>query len=185
MGFFNHNSHAYRENYSTVTAILQLVDRLYTATDRNMITQLLALDQSSAFNCVNHSILLQKLKMYGCSRDTLKWITNYLNYRTEYTNVGKYNSTMAATTRGVPQGSILGPLLYLIFTNEMSEVITYINCPNGAHNNNKRLFGENCTTCGHLVSYADDATYQVASTNRTQNQLRINLNLARLENVLN
>ena len=111
----------------------------------------------------------------------MKWITSYLEYWTQFTNVGKYNSTMVATTRGMPQGSILGPLLYLIFTNEMSEVIRDINCPNTAHSNNSRIFGEHCTTCGQLLSYSDDATYQVSSTNRTQNQLRINLNLARLE----
>ena len=107
-GLLNHNSHSYRTNLSTTTAILQMTDRLYTATDRNLITQLLAIDQSSAFDCVNHSILLLKLKKYGCSQETLEWMTSYLLHRSQYTNIGCHNSQPAAITRGVPQDPYWG-----------------------------------------------------------------------------
>ena len=183
-GLLNHNGHAYRADHSTATAILQITDRLYTATDRNLISQLLAIDQSSAFDCVNHRILLLKLQKYGCSQETIQWMTSYLESRSQLTNIGRHNSSMAATLRGVPQGSILGPLLYLVYTNKITEVIRDENCTNQSHNNNRRLFGENCETCGQIVLYADDATYQVTAKTRVQNQLRINLNLARLENYL-
>ena len=72
------NSHAYRKNSSTTTAIMQLVDTLYTATDDNLMTSMLALDQSAAFDCVSHQTLLRKLKIYKCSPETLEWIASYL-----------------------------------------------------------------------------------------------------------
>ena len=116
-GILNQNSHAYRANLSTATAMLQVTENLYRATDENLIAQLLAIDQSSAFDCVHHGILIRKLEKYGCSSNTLKWITSYLSHRSQFINVGRHNSRMEATPRGVPQGSILGPLLFLAFTN--------------------------------------------------------------------
>ena len=82
----NHNSHAYRTNYSTATAILQMTEKLYTATDQNLVTQLLAIYQSSAFDCVSFEILKVKLQRYGCNRNAIKWIDSYLDFRSQYTN---------------------------------------------------------------------------------------------------
>ena len=79
---FNQNCHAYRSNLSTSTAILQMVDSLYTATDANLISQLMSIDQSSAFDCVNHDILIKKLCKYGCSNSFQAWIQSYLQFCT-------------------------------------------------------------------------------------------------------
>ena len=181
----NHNGHAYRKNLSTATALLQVVDRLYTATDENLISQLLAVDQSSAFDLVSHSILVRKLKRYGCNERTIKWMQSYLHRRTQYVRVGKHDSHMSAINRGVPQGSILGPLLFLVYTNELSTVINDETCNNSAHEDRSKLFGQNCDACGMVVTYADDATYQVASRYRVRNQLKLNINIAKLETFLN
>ena len=169
------------QNLSTLTAILQLVDKLYSAMDDNLISELMAINQSSAFDCISHPILLQKLEKYGCSDTTIKWMTSYLQWRTQYTNVGLHNSDMVASVRGVPQGSILGPLLYLIYINKMSEVLKDPECCNTSHEDTTKLFGKNCNDCGILVMYADDATVHVKSKHRKINQARINRHLEQLE----
>ena len=181
----NSNGHAYRRELSTSTAIMQLTERLYEATDANLISQMLALDQSAAFDCVSHPILLEKLKLYGCTDDTITWMQSYLGHRTQYTSIGSKNSNMVAVDRGVPQGSILGPLLYLLFTNEASEVIRNDNCNDESHLNNTKLFGQNCKLCGEIVMYADDITYLIASKHRNRNRNKINENLDKLKTFLN
>ena len=183
-GMFNHNGHAYRTGHSKATALLQLSDRLFTATDKNLISQLLAMDMSSAFDCVSHPLLLKKLQLYGRSSNTLSWFTSYLSHLSQFTKIGRHNSDIVPTPRGVPQGSILGPLLFLVFMNEITEAIRDTNCQNSAHNDRRKLFGNNCDTCGQLILYADDMTYHVANKHRVQNQLRININLSRLETFL-
>ena len=181
---FNHNNHAYRTNFSTTTALLQLTEKLYTATDKNLISQLLAIDQSSAFDCVNHEILTQKLRKYGCSQETLDWMISYLGNRSQFVNVGRHNSNIVTTNRGVPQGSILGPLLFLVYTNEISEAVVDPECRNLSHSQKMKLFGENCDDCGQVVSFADDTTYQIGNKTRNMNQIKITKNLTELEKFL-
>ena len=181
----NRNNHAYRRNLSTSSAIMQLVDSLYEATDRNLISQLMALDQSSAFDCVCPKILIRKLEKYGCSPGVRRWMESYMSFRTQYTNVGRHDSEMVAVHRGVPQGSIVGPLLYIIYTNEISEAIKDENCSEEAHEDRTRLFGNNCDQCGTIITYADDLTYHIASEHRERNQIKMDRNLKRLQQFLN
>ena len=185
MGLLNMNTHAYRKNLSTATAVMQLVDRLYESTDKNLISEMMALDQSSAFDCVNITTLLRKLERYKCSPSTIKWMESYLMFRTQYTNLGRHNSEMIATVRGVPQGSILGPLLYIIYTNELSQAIKNKDCTDESHSDKSKLFGQNCNHCGTLVNYADDATFHIASNSREHNKRKLMENLENLEKFLN
>ena len=78
---FHPNGHAYRPNRSTSTAIMDIMDTLYQATDDNLMTSMMALDQSAAFDCVSHVILMRKLAAYKLSKKTLAWIQNYLHSR--------------------------------------------------------------------------------------------------------
>ena len=101
---FHHNGHAYRPNLSTSTALMQLSDSLYMSTDNNMISSLMAIDQSAAFDCVNHSILIRKLAKYNCHQDSLDWFSSYLGHRTQQIKIGRHVSRMTSLDRGVPQG---------------------------------------------------------------------------------
>ena len=129
----NFNSHAYRKFHSTTTAMLQMSDLIFTATDQNQITVLTTIDESSAFDCVKHDNLVRKLRLYNCSEEVCEWMYNYLSYRTQYVTVGTHSSVMTAVITGVPQGSVLGPLLYSIYTNELSEVIKDDLCADQSH----------------------------------------------------
>ena len=145
--------------------------------DERKISSLMTLDQSVAFDCVQHSLLLQKFAVYN--------LDSYLVYRSQFVSIGRSHSRMAAMDRGVPQGSVLGPLLYTIFTNEMSESVINPNCPNTVHNNHVDLFCQNCTDCGKVTQYADNATYQTSSKLRQNNQKRLTENLKNLGDFLN
>ena len=115
----NINQHVYRHNHSTTTAICQISDNIYEATDSNLISVLLAVDQSSAFDTVDHKLMLKKLGKYNCGPKTARWLENYLNFRTQFVTIGGINSKMTRVTSEVPQGSILGPLLYIVYTNDL------------------------------------------------------------------
>ena len=108
----NDNGHAYRRGMSTTTAVAEMSDELHRATESRKMTSIMTLDQSSAFDMINIEILLRKMKLYNVGDDAIQWFRSYLTYRTRYVTVGASNSAMRPTTRGVPQGSVLGPLLY-------------------------------------------------------------------------
>ena len=112
MDQMNPNSHAYRVGYSTMTTLLEVTNKLYEATEKRQMTSIMTIDQHAAFDCVFHRVLLDKLKLYKVGSEPLKWFCCYLDGRTQFVNVGRANSRMETLKEGVPQGSILGPLLY-------------------------------------------------------------------------
>ena len=180
----NENSHAYRKGYSTTTALLEITEELYRAVDNKKISNLMTLDQSSAFDCVHHGTLLQKLKVYNLEESAIEWIRSYLGHRTQFVEIGNASSEMFSADRGVPQGSVLGPLLYALYTNEMSTVIVDKDCNDPAHLKTDKLFGYQCQHCGNLTTYADDASYHIANKHRDQNQEKLVKNLDRLADFL-
>ena len=78
------------------------------------------LDLSKAFDTVNHNILLEKLKAYGIQSENLKWFRSYLSNRKQFILYDDFKTEVKIVKCGVPQGSILGPLLFLIFVNNLS-----------------------------------------------------------------
>ena len=165
----NKNLHAYRNLYSTTTAALQLTDFTCESADKGMIAQALLLDQSAAFDCVNAAILDSKLDLYGFTEESRRWFRSYMDKRSQYVVIGATRSRIRNVDSGVPQGSVLGPLLYLIFTNELPENMKENDCLELCHNNHDDLFGKNCDRCGQMPCFADDSTMVVAGKTTDQN----------------
>ena len=161
------------------------MDQISTATDSNLITATMNLDLSAAFDTVDHTLLHQKLQFYGLDQVTLDWIGSYLENRSSYTVIGSASSNIRSTHYGVPQGSVLGPLLYLIFVNEMPSVIERDNCQNEVHVDVTRLFGKACSDCGNFPMFADDGQYAIASDSRHWNQERIEESFWMIRDFLN
>ena len=92
------------------------------ALDNNNVTLGLLIDPFKAFDTSNHEILLDKLEHYGVRVITLQWCKSYLSYRKQFVQYNGYSSSSLNITCGVPQGSILGPLLFLVYINDVSHL---------------------------------------------------------------
>ena len=110
------NHHGFRSQHSTTTAMLQMYDSWVEAADRGELAGVAMIDQSAAFDCVDHTLLVAKLKLYGWGEGALKWSEDYLTNRKQSCSVESFLSQPLPISAGVLQGSILGPLYYCIFT---------------------------------------------------------------------
>ena len=128
------SQHGFRSKLSTETALLKVTDAIYDNIDKNLITLIMLCDLSKAFDSVSHDILLNKL---GLVQVDEFWFKSYLEGRKQSVQLGKVVSSSLSVEYGVPQGSILGPILFLIYVNDMIQM------------------GFDCL----LVQYADDCQF--------------------------
>ena len=128
------------------------------------------LDMSAAFDVVDHNLLLQKLSLYGLEFDSLEWVRSYLEERSQSVVIDGCLSKLLKVCSGVPQGSILGPLFYTLFTNELPEIVTTPTQPQTQEHSNFRAEdqvwpayhvegGED----GDISCYADDTTLSMSA----------------------
>jgi retron-type reverse transcriptase len=131
----------YRQNRSTTHATTLLIDGIREEVDKGKLVVSCFIDLSKAFDTISHSQLLAKLKSYGVVNRELLWFTDYLFKRTQIVELDSTRSSEKPLLCGVPQGSILGPLLFLIFFNDVVDHVRY----------------------SHILKYADDTIIYVAA----------------------
>jgi len=121
----NINQNGFRSGRNTGTALLNVIETVRGNIDVGKITVLVLLDFSKAFDSVDHDILLLKLKNIGFAEHTIKWFSEYLSHRKQVVISGKSKSKTFATHRGVAQGSVLGPLVFLIYVNDVGKSLKF------------------------------------------------------------
>ena len=117
----------FRKCHSTASALLKIISDIINAIDDQEVTILALLDFSKAFDTVNHKLLLAKLKSLGFMESTIDWFNSYLSGRQQRVVFDNSISSWLLLNNGVPQGSILGPLLFILMTHDLSDNIKFSN----------------------------------------------------------
>jgi hypothetical protein len=121
---FSQYQSAYRTGHSTETALLGVLDGVFTAADDKQISVVIGLDLSAAFDTIAHSTLIERLQMeFGVNDTALNWLRSYLDDRVQYVKLGQHQSDTVTLDAGVPQGSVLGPLLFTTYISPVADVI--------------------------------------------------------------
>jgi len=124
---FSQFQSAYRKGHSTETALLEVLDGVFPAADDKQVTVLIGLDLSAAFDTVDHRLLLDRLRLeFVCVTEIpLRWLQSYLEGRTQFIKMGQHKSHSTEVDVGVPQGSVLGPLLFAVYCSPTADVIAH------------------------------------------------------------
>jgi len=157
---FHKAQSGFRKYHSCQTELTKLIDLWLKEMDNGHMTGIVFLDFKKAFDLVDHEILLQKLKCYRFDNPSLNWFRSYLSQRSQRVSIGNISSQTRIIHSGVPQGSVLGPLLFFIYINDL---------PLNNESTNTDLF-------------ADDATMYTSSSDTEVIQMRLNSDLIRVQN---
>ena len=133
---------AFLKYHSTQTSLHKIVDDWLQNIDDKLITGICSLDIAKCFDSLDHNILLEKLEWYGISGNELAWFKSYLNGRCQITTINNTNSSTQELTTGVPQGSVLGPLLFLVYVNDFPQHIGNSSCNMFADDNILQVTGK-------------------------------------------
>ena len=121
---FNPLQSAYRPMHSTETALLFTLDHIYRAADQGLTSVLVALDLSAAFDTIDHHTLASRLyTSFGIRGTVIDWISSYLSGREQCIAVGQARSAFASISTGVPQGSVLGPMLFTLYISPIGHIV--------------------------------------------------------------
>ena len=162
--YFNDNNlladcqSGFRSLHSTLSAMLEVTNHWSMNVDNGFLNGVLFIDLKKAFDTIDHEIIMRKLSFYGADQTALRWFLSYLSNRVQRCQVNGELSTANSITCGVPPGSIIGPLLFLIYINDLP----------------------NCLTEANPRMYTDDTNITVLSDNITDLKQRLNIELVNL-----
>ncbi len=156
--FFSDAQSGFRKGHFTTTCLIDFLDGIYDDIENGMVSGVLFLDLKKAFDLVNHKILLNKMRSAGLSTKCVKWFDSYLKNRCQATKVNNEMSSVGRVRYGIPQGSILGLLLFVIYINDL---------PQSLHDSRVHL-------------YADDMVISVTGTSTEDLDVKLS---ARLQKV--
>ena len=115
----------FRSKHSTETALIKIIDDLLFNLDNDRVSGMVLVDYRKALiDMIDHTLLLKKLEVYGLSRDSLQWFTSYLKDKRQFVKLGDKQSSVAIVRHGILQGFILGPLLFIVFVNDLPLYVT-------------------------------------------------------------
>ena len=156
------NQFGFRSKDSTINALLLLTDKIQSAIDKGTYCCGIFLDLSKAFDTVNHKILLSKLEYYGIRGVVYNWFASYLSNRKQFVSLRSSVSDPHTISCGVPQGSVLGPLLFLLYVNDMNK----------------------CSKILEFHLFADDTNLFLSDNNVQSLEFKLNIELEKMSHWL-
>ena len=168
----------FRPKSSTEIALVNFTDSILENMDKGLITGVVSIDLTKAFDTVDHGILYTKLKVAGFADTSVDWIKSYLTHRTQITAIGNVYSTAKPVHIGVPQGSVLGPLLFIIYVNDMPLCIRHCNIS---------LYADDTViyhSCSDVSELEDKLNSDLTSLSRWLNVNLLTLNVTKCKSVV-
>ena len=162
----------FREGHSPELALIYLIDKISTSLENGEYVLGVFLDFSKAFDTVNHDILFKKLEMYGIRGVALNWFKSYLNNRFQYVVYNGAQSDQKRITCGVPQGSILGPLLFLLYINDLASVSDKLFSLLFADDSNMFITGKNVDNLVELMNIEMEKVIEWLNVNKLSLNLK-------------
>ncbi len=172
------NQYGFRSNRSTSQALIELTEEITNSMDKKKYAVGVFIDLKKAFDTINHEILIYKLEQYGIRGIALKWVSSYLKDRRQFVKMGEVQSSWLDIVCGVPQGSVLGPKLFIIYINDICKISQLLKFILFADDTNILGTGEN------LQQLLDTITSEFTRIKSWFNTNKLSLNLSKTKFII-